>query len=270
MKFICEKGGRFSISSVRVEAINENFIEYLKTSGQKRITIAPEAGSERLRKVINKHLTKEDMINAVQLISKMGLSLKLYFMIGLPTERWEDIESILRLVKLIRHYMVKEGAKKGKVGGIRIDISCFVPKPFTPFQWVEMNDLEELKKKQKWLLKEIRKEGGIRISFDVPKWAYIQALLSLGNRRVGSILLLAHRYNGNWKMAFRHSDINPDFFVYRRKDSQEILPWDFIDTGVKKNYLLSELKRAFNEEESEICTNHPNCKKCGVCNSLSF
>jgi len=270
MEFICEKGGKFSISSVRVEAINENFIEYLKTSGQRRITIAPEAGSERLRRVINKHLTEEKIINAIQLISKEGLSLKLYFMIGLPTERWEDIESILRLVKLIRHHMVKEGAKKGKVGRIRIDISCFVPKPFTPFQWIEMDDLEELKKKQKWLLKEIRKEGGIRISFDVAKWAYIQALLSLGDRRVGSILLLAHKYNGNWKMAFRHSEINPEFFVYRRKDSQEILPWDFIDAGIKKAYLLSELKKAFNEEESDICTNHPNCKRCGVCNSLSL
>jgi len=132
-----------------------------------------------------------------------------------------------------------------------------------------MDDVENLKKKQKWLSKEIKKEGGIRVSFDVPKWAYIQALLSLGDRRVSHMLLLAHKFNGNWKKAFRHSDINPDFFVYRARDSSELLPWDFIDHGISKKYLEHEYKTALSAKESDIC-NVDKCRRCGVCSFLSL
>lgn len=270
MEFILKKGGKFSISSVRADAINKRFLELIKNAGQRQVTIAPEAGSERLRRVINKHLTEEKIAEAVQSIAKEELSVKLYFMIGLPTEDWEDVEEILRLIKLIRHIMIKEGAKRGKVGSIKVDISCFVPKPFTPFQWASMQEVEELKKRQKWLSKHIRKEGGIKITFDVPKWAYIQALLSLGDRRVSSILLLAHKYNGNWKKAFKYSDINPDFFVYREKDFSEIFAWDFIDSGINRDYLYTEYKKALSAVQSDICPVNDRCRRCGVCNSYLF
>ncbi len=270
LSFICEKKGKFSISSIRADAITPQFLDYMKKAGQKQVTIAPEAGSERLRKVINKHLREDKILEAVQLIAKAELSLKLYFIIGLPTEEWEDVEQILRLLKLIKHCVVKEGAPKGRVINIKANISCFVPKPFTPFQWVNMEEVEELKKKQKWLSKKIGKEGGIRVSFDVPKWAYIQTLLSVGDRRVSHMLLLAHKFNGNWKKALRYSEINPDFFVYRQKDTSEILPWNFIESGIRKEFLSQEYKKALSSEESEICTSHPGCKKCGVCSLLSF
>ena len=270
LSFICEKGCKFSISSIRADAVSPQFLDYMKKAGQKQVTIAPEAGSERLRKVINKHLDEDKIINAVQLIAKKELSLKLYFILGLPTEEWEDVEEILRLIKLIKHCAVKEGAAKGRIIGIRVNISCFVPKPFTPFQWVHMEEVDELKKKQKWLSKMVGKEGGIRISFDVPKWAYVQTLLSLGDRRVAHMLLLAHKFNGNWKKALKYSEFNPDFFVYRQKEASEILPWDFIESGINKEYLYKEYKKALSSEESAICTLHPGCKKCGVRSFLSL
>jgi hypothetical protein len=127
-----------------------------------------------------------------------------------------------------------------------------------------MEDIENLKEKQKWLRKNLAKVGGVNATFDVPKWAYVQALLSLGDRRVGHILLLAHRYKGNWGKAFRHSDINPDFFVYRSRKYDEILPWDFIDHGLKKEYLIKEHKLALKAKESEGC-DVGNCDRCGVC-----
>ena len=124
---------------------------------------------------------------------------------------------------------------------------------------------QSLKKKQKWLSKEIRKLGGIRVSFDVPKWAYIQALLSLGDRRVGNLLFLAFSFDGNWKKALKNSDINPDFFVYRNRSYDEILPWDFINHGIKKDYLKKEADLAFSYKQTEICPLIKGCKKCGVC-----
>ncbi len=263
--FICEKGAKFSISSIRADFVDLEFLSYLKKSGQKKVTLGIEAGSERLRSLINKHLKEDQIINTAILVAKAELSIKLYFMIGLPKEEWQDIEEILRLIKLIKHNMIRESAPKGKVSGIRINISCFVPKPFTPFQWTAMDEVDSLKKKQKWLSKEIRKLGGIRVSFDVPKWAYIQALLSLGDRRVGNLLFLAFSFDGNWKKALKNSDINPDFFVYRNRSYDEILPWDFINHGIKKDYLKKEADLAFSYKQTEICPLIKGCKKCGVC-----
>ncbi|RLB11264.1 MAG: radical SAM protein [Deltaproteobacteria bacterium] len=271
MDLIHKKGGLFSISSVRADSITNELLEQLKRTGQRQVTIAPDAGSERLRKVINKHLDEETIIKAVSLIAEAGLSIKLYFIIGLPTEEKEDIKEILRLIKLVKHHMVRAGAPKGRVGNIRINISCFIPKPFTPFQWLPMDDIQDLKEKQKWLYREIKKEGGIKTSFDVPKWAYVQSLLSLGDRRVSYILLLAHRFNGNWKKAFKYSEINPDFFVYRNRDFSEILPWDLIDHGIDKKYLEQENKKALSAIESSICYyGVRKCKRCGICGSLSL
>ncbi len=264
-RVILEKGSRFSVSSLRADSITLDLLEQLKRAGHKTITIAPEAGSERLRRVINKQLTREQIIQSVQLIAKAGeFNLRLYFMIGLPTETWEDVEEILKLVKVIRHHMVKEGAPKGRVGSITLSINCFVPKPFTPFQWFPMEQEEILKDKQKWLKKMVKKEGGINVNFDVPKWAYIQSLLSLGDRRVGKMLTCAHEFGNNWKKALKFSDVNPDFFVYRPKDLDEQFPWDFVDHGLAKEYLRSEYLRAKEGKATSAC-NMGKCVKCGIC-----
>jgi radical SAM superfamily enzyme YgiQ (UPF0313 family) len=264
---IIEKGGRFSVSSLRAELLTEETLECLKKAGQKSLAIAPEAGSERLRMVINKHLTNEQIIDSVRLIARVReFSLRLYFLIGLPRETRDDLEEILSLVKVIRHHMVRESKDRGTIGRIRLSVNCFIPKAFTPFQWFPMEGVSSLKEKQKWLKKSAEKEGGITVSFDVAKWAYMQTLLSMGDRRVGSILMLGHRYKGDWPMALRHSEINPDFFVLRPRGLDEHLPWDFIDHGIRREYLAREYMLALKEKESDICA-VGDCDRCGVCRS---
>mgnify|MGYP003802009473 CR=1 FL=1 len=264
-RLILEKGGRFSVSSLRADGLTPELLNNLKDSGQKTLSIAPEAGSERLRRVINKHLTTDQIINAVRLISHTeDFSLRLYFLIGIPTETNEDVSELLELVKIIKHNMIKESAHRGRIGQIKLSINCFVPKAFTPFQWFPMDHFNSLKEKQKWLNRALLKKGGVKAGFDVPKWAYIQTLLSMGDRRVGSILHSAHKSDGDWAKAFRYSSVNPDFYVYRPKGHDEILPWDFIDHGIKKEHLINEYKMAVQGKESDTCK-VGECYRCGVC-----
>jgi radical SAM superfamily enzyme YgiQ (UPF0313 family) len=262
---ICHNGGKFSVSSLRAEKLSGNFLEYLKESGQRTITIAPEAGSQRLRNIINKHLTEEQILDAVRMIAGAGdFSIRLYFLMGLPTETPDDVNEISELVKRIKHRMVKESAARGKIGRIKLSVNCFIPKPFTPFQWFPMAEIGSLKKKQQRLKKTLVKSGGIVVNSDVPKWAYIQALLSLGDRRVSTILQSAHKLKGNWKKAMQLSQINPDFFVYRPKNLDELLPWDFIDHGITKKHLKTEYHLALEGRLSDICR-VGECVRCGAC-----
>ena len=266
---IVQKGGRFSVSSLRADTLTQGFLDHLKQAGQRTLAIAPEAGSERLRKVINKHLTRDQIIEAARLTSKTeDFALRLYFLIGLPTETRDDMAELLDLVKVIKHHMVKESAPRGRMGQIRLSVNCFVPKAFTPFQWFPMEQASSLKEKQKWLKKALAKEGGIKVNFDLPKWAYIQTLLSMGDRRVGSILLMSHKLGGDWTKALRFSDVNPDFFVYRPKGLDEVMPWDFIDHGILKKHLVSEYDLALKAEESDIC-HVGECYRCGVCKKIA-
>jgi len=264
-QLILNKGGTFSLSSLRADALREPVLEHLKKGGQRTLAIAPEAGSERLRKVINKHLTEEQIIQTVQRVAAVGtFTLRLYFLIGLPTETQEDMNEIVRLVKVIKHWLVKGSRKRGRVGLIRLSVNCFIPKAFTPFQWCPMEEVVVLKEKQKWLKRALHREGGVQVSFDLPKWAYVQSLLSMGDRRVGQILLRAHEHGEDWSAACRFSDVNSDFFVYRPKGLEEVLPWDFLDHGIRKEHLIKEYKLALKEEESDACS-VGECRRCGVC-----
>ena len=204
-------------------------------------------------------------MEAATLISETSdFSVRLYFLVGLPTETRSEVEEIVDLVKGIKHHMVKASAERGRIGQIRVSVNCFVPKPFTPFQWFPLDQLSSLKEKQKWIKKALGKEGGIKVNPDIPKWAYVQTLLSMGDRRVGAILHASHKLGGNWTKALRFSDVNPDFFVYRPKGLDEVLPWDFIDNGILKTHLISEYKLALKGEESDVC-NVGECFRCGVC-----
>jgi len=262
---ILERGGSFSASSLRADALTPVLLAHLKAAGRKTVTIAPEAGSERLRRVINKHLSRQAILDAARSIAETSdFALRLYFLIGLPTETQEDLSEMVRLVKAIKHQMIKASAPRGTLRPIRLSINCFVPKPFTPFQWFNLQEVRELKKKQAWLKQAFAREGGVKATFDVPRWAYIQALLALGDRRVSRILMDVHLSDGNWKKALKESEINPDFFVSREKALDEILPWDFIDHGIRKEHLLREYRLALAEEESDICE-VGKCRRCGVC-----
>ncbi len=266
--FIVDRGGTFSVSSLRADSLSRPVLDLLRETGQRSLALAPEAGSERLRKVINKHLTMDQITDAVKMIAESGhFSLRFYFLIGLPTEGMDDVLEIVELVKRLKHQMVKASASRGKIGGIKLSVNCFVPKPSTPFQWFPLEQVASLKDKQRRLRKAVEKEGGIRVNFDVPKWAYIQALLSLGDRRVGPMLLRAHQLDGDWAKALRFSTVNPDFFVYRPKGFEEKLPWDFIARGVSKAHLLREYELALKGQESKPCQ-VGHCYRCGVCKQV--
>jgi len=250
VKKILESGKVPSFSSLRVDSLTSDLAKLVAASGQKTVTLAPEAGSERMRRIVRKGFTEEEILRAAEILHDQGIrSFRLYFMIGLPAEGPEDAKAIVELAKKIRHNLVKRN--RGKMGSTRITLSVnsFVPKPGTPFQWHPFEDVRRLQEKIKGIRNGLKQERGIEVAADVPKWAYLQTLLSRGDRRVGRLLLTAHQLGGNWPQVFHESDLNPDFYVYRPRAFEELLPWDFIDHGIKKEYLWKEYQEALKEGE---------------------
>lgn len=244
-EYVLSHEGKVAIGSIRVDQIDEKLALLLAESGVESISLAPEAGTQRLRDIIRKDVTDEQIDRAIELILEHNIpNIRLYFMIGLPGETDDDIEGIARLTKRITHLSAKRSAGKKRFRRITLSINQFVPKPATPFQWHPLEDIGTVRKKLQKLNNILRKEQSVKIIHDLPKWNYIQALLSLGDRKVSTILLAVHKNNGNWLRAFKNVNVNPDFYVYRTKSFDETFPWDFIDHGMKKQYLLSEYKAA--------------------------
>jgi radical SAM superfamily enzyme YgiQ (UPF0313 family) len=243
-------GGSAAIGSLRLDRFSAEMAALLKETGVETVALAPEAGSQRLRDVIRKGISEAEIFSAVEKLMDCDMvQLRLYFMVGLPTETDEDIDAIVRLVKGMEHHA--RLYTKGKKGFRRLTLSMnqFIPKPGTPFQWHPLADTAVVKQRIRRITDALRCEKAVRVIHDIPKWNYIQALLSLGDRTVGRLLLAVHRRGGNWANAFREVNVNPDFFVYRRKDADEILPWDFIDHGTEKALLASEYRKATGDEE---------------------
>lgn len=244
-RLIITGGGALSVSSLRARNLSQELLAALKKSGHQSVTLAPETGSERLRRVINKRLSDEDICETAARVVHAGIpNLRLYFLVGLPTETMEDVEAIVTLVKRIKHQILKSLERKSLPGTITLSITPFVPKPGTPFQWAAMADQKALEQRIRQVQQVLRKEHQVVVTADLPKWSYVQALLSRGDRRVSKILLQVHEKEGDWNKAFRESDINPDFYVYRPRELTELLPWDFIDHGVKKEVLAAEYHQA--------------------------
>lgn len=231
----------FSITSLRASAKSAEVVGLLR--GHKSISIAPEAGTERLRKVIDKKITEEDILQTSELIFSEGIeTLRLYFMIGLPTETREDITGIVNLVKKIRDRASK--------GNITLSISTFVPKPFTPFQWHPMENFSEVKERLKIIKNGLLPIKGIRVFHDVPKYAYMQGLFSQGDRRASQVVVEMSSIQ-DWRKAVETTGIKEDFYIFRKKEFQEILPWDFIDVGIRKDRLWAEYQEALMHSFSE-------------------
>ncbi|HVO67007.1 MAG TPA: TIGR03960 family B12-binding radical SAM protein [Syntrophales bacterium] len=244
-RYIINHKGGVAVGSFRLDRLESELVSLLKESGIETLSLAPEAGSQRLRNVIHKGITDEHIMNAVRLLIEHGIAnIRLYFMIGLPTETEEDIEAIIDLIKKIKHHATKISAGKRRFKRITLSINQFIPKPVTPFQWHPLEEINTVRKKLRKIDGAMRKESSVKVIHDLPKWNYIQALLSLGDRKVGSILLSAHKNNGNWPKAFKEVNVNPDFYVYRYKSTDETLPWDFIDHGINKQYLIAEYRKA--------------------------
>lgn len=261
---------RISFSSFRADAMTPELLSALRKSRVKTAAIAPEAGTERLRTVINKGITETDILDASEALVAAGIpNLKLYFMIGLPTETLDDIEGIVVLCKKIKHRFLKSSRARKRIGEITVSLSSFVPKPFTPFQWVQMENVRLLKQKIKKIKSGLKRVANVRVHADVPRWAYIQALLARGDRNVAQILLLVNKNQGNWPKTFKSSPVNPDFYVYRDRPLDEVFPWDFMDHGISKSFLKQEYKKALQGKSSPPCPME-SCNICGVCSPPVF
>lgn len=237
-------GSKISVSSLRADSLSPDLIRVLAESGHKTIALAPEAGSERLRRIINKRLKEEDILSGIEMILKNDIpNVKLYFMIGLPTETRFDIDAILIMARRVQELMLKIGRDKGRIGRLTLSINPFIPKPHTPLQWFPMDHVKSLEEKLRYLKKGISLLDNVKIIYELPKWSYIQTLLSRGDRRVGAILLNQFISRCDWKAASRQANLSTDFYVYRKISPDEILPWDHIDPGIKKEVLIGEYRR---------------------------
>jgi radical SAM superfamily enzyme YgiQ (UPF0313 family) len=263
---ILESGGSLSFSSLRADTLTPGIISALESSEHQAVAIAPEAGSERLRRVINKNLTEEQIYRAAEILAEKGiLNIKLYFMIGLPTETREDLQGIVETAKHIRHRILNASRGKTRLGTITLSVNSFVPKPFTPFQWVSFAGVRELKESAKWIQRALQKLPNMRVHFDLPKWSYVQALLSRGDRRTSFFLEKVALEGLSWSQAMRNAPFNPDFWVMRERGKDERFPWEIIDHGISRNFLWDEYQRAIHGKTSPECRPESDCRRCGVC-----
>jgi len=256
---------KISFSSLRADAISAELVSALKKSGVKTATIAPDGGSQRIRDVINKGITEEQILAATETIVESGIpNIKLYFMTGLPTETMDDVEEIVILCRKIKKRFLESSRIKKRIGQITVSINPFVPKPFTPFQWVPMESLMSLKEKITHIKEGLRKEANIRTDSEPPKRSYLQALISRGDRRVSGFLSHVNTNRGNWAKTLKASPLDTAFYINRERRSEELLPWDFIDHGIKKSFLIKEYQKALLGRKTLPCQMN-SCGKCGVC-----
>jgi radical SAM superfamily enzyme YgiQ (UPF0313 family) len=274
---VADAGGRLSPSSLKADCISPALASALAQGGNRSVTIAPEAGSERMRKVINKNLTEPEILRAASMMVGEGVeNLKLYFMIGLPEETDADVEAIALLAARI---LDRARAGKSRIGRLTVSLNPFVPKPWTPFQWDPMEDAKSNKRKISLLRSMLGRMGGVELDAESPREAYFQTLVSRGDRRVGAILQRLHQERREepgdiWQSlreisreAMRSNPgplVDPDFFVYRAYKHEELLPWDFIDHNVHKWFLLSERRKAHFEHQTKPC-DVLRCTVCGAC-----
>jgi radical SAM superfamily enzyme YgiQ (UPF0313 family) len=271
---INQAGGRASPSSLKADQISPRLAAAVAGGGTRSVTVAPEAGSERMRRVINKNLSEDEILRAADLMVGDGVeSLKLYFMCALPTETEADLEGIVDLAEKIRARMMVHGRKRGKVGRITVSLNPFVPKPWTPFQWDPMLEVSVCQKKIAWLRKRLGRLANVDFDADSPREAYMQTLLSRGDRRVADVIeALARADEGKWWQELQamrrgvHPEVSldPDRFVHRTYEQDAVMPWDFIDHHINKDYLWLERRRALAERETEPC-DVATCQTCGAC-----
>ncbi len=262
---LLERGAALSFSSLRADTLTPELLANLTRSQHQSLAIAPDAGSERLRKVINKNLNAEQIFSAVENLVDAGvLHLKLYFMIGLPTETQDDIQALVDLTKQIKHHVLQRSRGQKRLGTITLSVNAFVPKPFTPFQWVPFAGVKEIKERARWIRQALQKVPNVRVHFDLPKWAYIETLLARGDRRVGQFLEKLVTDGSSWPQVLKNAPLNADFWVLRERRREELFPWEIIDHGIDRSYLWDEYQRGLNGLHSPACQPE-TCRRCGVC-----
>lgn len=244
MKLLEEHGVEVSISSLRADSLTEDLIASLQRGGHRTLTVAPEAGTERLRGVVRKVITDAQLYTACDLLRKYGIpNLKCYFMIGLPTETEEDVLAIVDLAGRMLERLRVPGPDGHPFGKLTLSISSFVPKPWTPFQWAPFEDSRGLEAKLETIKRGARRLA-VRVVHENPREAGLQALLARGDRRVAEFIEMAACADGDWRRALREWDGDPVFYTRRVRETSEIFPWDHFEVGVRKAGLLREWERA--------------------------
>jgi hypothetical protein len=266
-----------SLPSLRAGTLTPSMMNLVKKVRKTGFTIAPEAGSQRLRDVINKNITEQDIINTVNDAFLLGWQVvKLYFMVGLPTETDDDLEAIVDLVKKLKSVNLKNRRK----GQINVSVATFIPKAHTPFQWSSQISLDESKHKITWLKNKL-KMPGIRFKWQNPEVSIIEGLWARGDRRLNRLLLTAYKkgckFDGwsdkfrylLWEASFLDEGVDIDFFTTRVRNTIEPLPWDHIDSMVSKNFLISEWNNAVEGVYTNDCRSG-NCNQCGACDFVTI
>ena len=271
-----EKRVSVSLPSLRIDSVLKDSLEETQQVKKSSLTFAPEAGTQRLRDVINKGVTEEDLVGKGTDAFEGGWSsVKLYFMIGLPTETLEDLDGIGHLAQVVNQAYFKVPKEK-RARGLRVTCSAssFVPKPFTPFQWEPQNTQQQIKDKQAYLRDVLRRIKGVNFNWHEPEVSYLEACFSRGDRRIGRVLERAVEKGclldgwseqfkfDKWMEAFADCGLDPEWYAYRRRGKDEILPWDFIDAGVTKSFLWREKERAERAEVTPDC--RKGCQGCGL------
>ena len=244
-----EMGYSISPASLRLDDLTEPIVRVLRESGERTITIAPETGSDRLRRVINKTVTNDEILDRAELIFSCGIeNLKLYYMLGLPTETDDDLVAIRDLTLQMRDIMLKHARSKGHVGRIGGSVNPLIPKPGTAYQWLAMTDAATIDKKSKRLRTLMADIDNVYFNIKSERHSYYQALLSLGDRRVAPAIEAAERNGQNWRAAVAETGVDADHFLFRDRSDDAMLPWDIIDGGMKAAFFKSEFEKGLREE----------------------
>jgi radical SAM superfamily enzyme YgiQ (UPF0313 family) len=258
-------GYKISVSSLRLDQIEDELLDALVESGDQQIAVAPETGSDRLRKVINKNLTNDEIVDICGAVFDRGmLTVKLYMMTGLPTETDEDLEAMVELVTRIKDRMLEAGRRFGRAGKIIPALNGFVPKPNTPFQWEPVCEERELKRRLKWLSKNLARIPNVEVRVMSARIAHEQALFSSGDRRVARVIESMAR-RGDLQAALRETGVDAAFHTSRARSYEEVLPWEIVDSGMGRPFLEKEHARAQVARSTAPCPSVDTCVRCGVC-----
>jgi radical SAM superfamily enzyme YgiQ (UPF0313 family) len=259
---------RISVSSLRLDQISDELLDALVESKDQQIAVAPETGSDRLRRVINKNLTNDEIVDICGAVFDRGmLTIKLYMMVGLPTETQEDLDEMFVLVERIKDRMLEAGKKFGRAGKIIPSLNGFVPKPNTPLQWDGICDERELKRRVRYVCKGLSRMPNVEVRFMSARIAHEQALFSSGDRTVARVIDRAASLGGDIDRALRETGVDAAFHISRNRSYDEFLPWSIVDSGLSFEFLKTEHEKALESLSSLPCPAVEKCTTCGVCPS---
>ena len=249
LRSLKDMGYSISPASLRLDDLTPTIVTLLKESGERTLTIAPETGSDRLRRVINKTVTNEEILDRAELIFSSGIeSLKLYYMIGLPTEQDEDLVAIRDLTLQLHEIMLKHARPRGRIGRIVASVNPLVPKPGTAYQWLPMERTDAIERKMKRMRTLVAGIDNVYFNIKSERHSYYQALLSLGDRRIAPVIERAEENGGQWRKALSDSGVDGDFYIYRDRSADTVLPWNIIDGGMKEPFFRAEFEKSTRAE----------------------